>query len=514
MTISRAQVRRWAPVLLGLAALVLLGYGYAIAVPAVGVDDLAIDYYQSGGFLQQSRITVWLLQALTGLMTYQAHWPELFAAVCLGLAGLVFAGAVYDAAGRTPRPLGVLLLAGGLLLYPFHAELLAYSNQCGIGFAYLLAALALRLGLAHLLQGGGWKGAAGAVVCLTFAVGYYESMAQVWLTLFCIALLTRAAFAPRRTLGWRWVFPALLRGVWPLGAALVLRKVLSALLCALTGVSGSDGAAAKTIYWFRRENLGEALRIFLREFLDNYLALPFGVPALALLLTACCGLAVWALVRRHGNGCGLLTLALLATLFAMGLLQGTGSQMARASQCFAAFVPFVLWLLLQRSSRALWAAAGAALLAVECIGLNQTFLADRARWHYEEALVQRVAAQLNELDPDGALPVVFSGTIELPAEHTHPLPADSLAYKVQYLLSVTLGEPMGELYRYEEVNESVINWSQASFGTNDQMYILMAQQGRPCARGTKAQQTEGNVLADGLEQGTVMNCGDYLLVAF
>ena len=49
---------------------VLWGYGYAMNTPAVDMDDLAIATYQQGGeFLRQGRITVWLLQALTGIMT-------------------------------------------------------------------------------------------------------------------------------------------------------------------------------------------------------------------------------------------------------------------------------------------------------------------------------------------------------------------------------------------------------------------------------------------------------------
>lgn len=50
-----------------LAVLTALGYGYAMAVPAVDMDDLAIATYQQGGeFLRQGRFTVWLLQAQIG----------------------------------------------------------------------------------------------------------------------------------------------------------------------------------------------------------------------------------------------------------------------------------------------------------------------------------------------------------------------------------------------------------------------------------------------------------------
>ncbi len=69
---------------------VLWGYGYAMNTPAVDMDDLAIATYQQGGeFLRQGRITVWLLQALTGIMTYQRFWPELFFALSLVLAGIL-----------------------------------------------------------------------------------------------------------------------------------------------------------------------------------------------------------------------------------------------------------------------------------------------------------------------------------------------------------------------------------------------------------------------------------------
>ena len=501
---------------LGLDALAVLGYGYAAAVPAVGVDDLAIAaYQQGGGFLRQSRVTVWLLQALTGLMAYRPHWPEVFAALCLAAAGLLLACLLYAASGRTPTVGGALLAAGGVLLYPWHAEILAYSNQCGIGFALLLAVAAAALVRRHLLAGwsAGWPGAAGAVACLTFSLGYYESMAQVWLTLVCMLLLTDAAFAPPRSRRWHWAAAPLVRGLWPLAAALLARKGLTIALCALTGTTGEDGAAAKTIYWLRRSSVGEALRIFVREFLSNYLSLPFGVPARALLVLGCAGLVVWAAVRRRGNGCGVLTAALLATLFALGVLQGTGSQMARTCQCFAVFVPYAAWLLLgSLPRRRIAAVLGAALLAAECLALNAGFAADRDRWRTEQAALQAVAARLDEMDPGRAVPVAFTGSYTLPEAQQHKLPASNPAYKVAYLLSVTLGQPMGDLYAYEEVNESVIQWALEAFGGREQMYLLMEHIGRPCALPTPDQQAAAD--AAGLPSGTVTRLNDCLVVTF
>src|SRR5699024_10218441 len=93
-----AQLARQPLYWAGLAALLALGYAYAMGTSAVGVDDLAIaTYQQGGGFLRQSRITEWLVQALTGLLAYQRFWPEFWAAVCLALAGTGLAAVVYTA---------------------------------------------------------------------------------------------------------------------------------------------------------------------------------------------------------------------------------------------------------------------------------------------------------------------------------------------------------------------------------------------------------------------------------
>ena len=133
----------------GLAALAACGYGYAMSRCAVGIDDLAIDTYMGGVFLLQSRVTEYLV-GLTGLLNCQPFWPELFAAVCLALAGVVLAGVVYAAAHRAPSTGGALLLAGGLLLFPFHAEAFAYSNLILTAFGLLLAAAALALCMRHM----------------------------------------------------------------------------------------------------------------------------------------------------------------------------------------------------------------------------------------------------------------------------------------------------------------------------------------------------------------------------
>ena len=206
---------------------VLWGYGYAMNTPAVDMDDLAIATYQQGGeFLRQGRITVWLLQALTGIMIYQRFWPELFFALSLVLAGILLAAVLYTAARRQAKQPGAQLLAAGLLLWPYHGEILMYSNQCGVGFGYLLCALALALALPHLLCG--WRnslpGACGAVVCLCFALGLYESFAPVWLTLLCTALLLDAAAAEPHSRKAGKIWGSILRGLWPLAAALCCAK--------------------------------------------------------------------------------------------------------------------------------------------------------------------------------------------------------------------------------------------------------------------------------------------------
>ena len=376
----------------GLAALLLVGYGYAMATSAVGIDDLAIDTYQQGGeFLRQSRITEWLVQALTGLLAYGHVWPECWAAVCLALAGVGLAAVLFALAGR---------------------------------------------------------------------------------------------------------------------------EILAALLRLALGITGESGAAARTIYWGQRGGIASALLIFVREFLGNYGTLALAVPAIALLDLACAALVVFVAVRRHGNGCGWLAVGLLASQFAMGILQGTGSQMARASQCFAVFVPFVAWLALAVLRPRRWAEAAciAALLGVEALSLNQTFGADRARWAYEKDLLQDVAAQLDALDPTGEEPVVFTGEITLPDAVTHRLPAGHPAYKAAWVLSVALGAPMGDLYPYEEVNESVVNWAQSAFGSHEQIYLLMEEIGRPCAVPTDDQQAAGDALAG--EAQAVTRQDGYLLVCF
>ena len=130
-----AQLARQPLYWAGLAALLALGYAYAMGTSAVGVDDLAIaTYQQGGGFLRQSRITEWLVQALTGLLAYQRFWPEFWAAVCLALAGTGLAAVVYTAAARTPTAGGALLLccAAGLSLPALRCRIILLKTKSAI----------------------------------------------------------------------------------------------------------------------------------------------------------------------------------------------------------------------------------------------------------------------------------------------------------------------------------------------------------------------------------------------
>lgn len=508
---------------------VLWGYGYAMNTPAVDMDDLAIATYQQGGeFLRQGRITVWLLQALTGIMTYQRFWPELFFALSLVLAGILLAAVLYTAARRQAKQPGAQLLAAGLLLWPYHGEILMYSNQCGVGFGYLLCALALALALPHLLCG--WRnslpGACGAVVCLCFALGLYESFAPVWLTLLCAALLLDAAAAEPHSRKAGKIWGSILRGLWPLAAALVLRKGLAALLCAANGVSGQDGTASKTIFWFQRDSVRAAVVIPVREWLTNYLARAFGIPALALLALASWAVVLWVLRHRGGNGRALFAAGLIVSQFSLGILQGTGAQMARAVQCFAVFVPFAAWLWLapaldrgkQGGAKAIICAALAgAMLAVELISLTGMIRYNRDRWQYEERLLIKTADELNDLDPAGTLPVAFVGQAELSPELQDRLviPAANPAYKAAYLIYTVLGGPLGDLDRYENPQTMVINWAQDAFGGKEQIALLMQQVGRPCALADAGQQDAADTLAEAGEAPVGVSLQDgYLLVNF
>lgn len=509
---------------LALAALALLGYGYAMTTPAVDMDDLAIATYQQGGeFLRQGRFTVWLLQAATGIMRYQRFWPELFFAVSLLLAGLVLAAVLYTAAQTPPQTAGALLLAGGLLLWPYHGEILMYANQCGVGFGYLLCALALALCMRWVLVGGRrFLPYLGGTVLLAFALGLYESFAPVWLTLLFAVLLLDARAAAPHTRATKQILPPVGRGVLALVLALLWRGALAAALRAALGVTGGNDTAGKTIFWFTRGSLKEALVIPLREFLGNYGALAFAVPALALLALACLAFLAWLCAHRFGNGKTLLGAGLLLSQFALGLLQGTGSQMARASQCFAVFVPFAAWLWLapalaraSRTKRALAVLLAVALLGVECLSLNDTLALNRARWRYEEDVLQSVAAELQTIDPDGTLPVAFTGEVALPDDLTARItvPASNPAYKAAWVIHALLGGPMGTLAWCENPQTLVINWAQTAFGGHDQMYLLMEQIGRPCAAATPDQQAAADALAQTLESGVTRQDG-YLLVKF
>ena len=523
----------------GLLVLLAAGYGYAMAVPAVNMDDLALDvYYQGGEFLRQGRFTVWLLQKFTGIMAYQRFWPELFAALCLLLAGLVLAAVLYRVSGRTPRALPALLLAGGLLVWPYHAELLVYANQCGMGLGFLLCAGALALARVHILEGRGQAGACGAACLLALALGCYESFAPVWLSMLLALLLCRALAAPAGSVKGKQNLGALARGLWPLAAGLVLRAGASALLRLAAGVSGADGTASKTIFWFSRASVREAVVIPLREWIDNYLAMAFGVPALALLLLAVLALLVWAVWRR-GQKNGLLPLAVLLVLsqYALGILQGTGSQMARTVQCFAVFVPFAAWLLLEpllagptaggpaakkkrRPARLAAACAAVALLVAEVCSLADTFAFDRARWQYEAGVLQGVGAELAALDPSGSLPVAFCGEIALSdaLQARAVLPPANPAYRAAWVVHALLGGPQGELYRYENPNQLVINWAQTAFGGHEQLYRLMDEVGAPCAQAAPEQQAAADALAGTLphwpQAGSVVAENGYILVNF
>ena len=150
--------------------------------------------------------------------------------------------------------------------------------------------------------------------------------------------------------------------------------------------------------------------------------------------------------------------------------------------------------------------------------MNDIFWYNRQRWQYEQAQLQGIAARLDELDPDGALPVVFCGSLPLPQQlHDRALiPPDNAAYRVSQAFTHRLGGVVGELFRYENPQTMGVAWAQGAFGTHAQTYRLMELAGRSCAAPTAAQQLAGEQLAESLPawpaEGSVSLQAGYLLV--
>lgn len=404
----------------------MLCYGYQVTHPTVGMDDTAIKTYFVDGLAPQiGRWTLFVLNKIFYFADYTPFFIDLLGVMFMCLSTWIFCTLFHRISGGRIKTWAYVLFSVLFISSPFIEEVYIYYLHNGVGIAFLLTSISVMMihdSVHRRRTCGLFMGSIG----IALAIGCYESFALVYITVVCMVLFLEAEFGTQNSCGGvkDWIRSIGLY-IFPLFAAIVLRKIVSKILTILIGIPLAERSASAMKYWFLN-NPWVLLKDLIYQFILRYVisgkyffgAFSFTCIAVVFALTV----AVSACYRRK------LMLALygLAILVAPWLLIVVELTITpyRACQALMLFIAFGWMYLAQIVSSvsrmgvkkilcSMVAGASIIILFNQAFQLNAYFYYDTLKDRNDEFVCTAVANRLYE-EFDTSKPIAFVGTYMMP----------------------------------------------------------------------------------------------------
>ena len=470
---------------------VIVGYGFYLLFPSIGIDDLARERYAAGEMFAQGRFSSTLLRYVL-FWTNDIPIVKDYIAVILLFCAAVVLGAVIKHVTKDKLPSYLYTLFACLFVsYPLINEIYIYNGaNLNVSLGYLLTGLSLLLAECVLEKPGKAKTAIYTVInCVlwVFLMSLYESFAFVYVVLVCGVLILKNLFDEKEM-----KLPECLKSIavyaFPLILGLAVEFLLGKFIIAAMGIEGGGVGANKTALGALTSVSGiisTVYAIFRQHFFAGLWYFPIGLFAFCIIVSV---IICITLCIRKKNATYLLYFAgVYFGLFAMGIIKA-GDLKYRICQAHGVFVPFTLILLTYfiiagsrkfRSSKATKAIQAitislcATLVLAQALTLWQYFRNDYRRWQEEKAALISIGEKLDKIPSIEEKPVIFLGEYTLSDEIMNDkfVRSDNPLYKAVMKLWGAFGGDLNTtdyddtyvLYKAQGQNGSVITWGIDAF---------------------------------------------------
>ena len=410
--------------ILPLILALVLCFGYSATHIAQGVDDLCRTAHTAGGsFIGTGRIFGWTTMMLLGHDGQETILQVLVGTALLGLGAALFC-VLFRRASGDRIPLGAYVVFACLLVsFPMNAEAYIYADT---GFmnklSYALVPLAMLLADDWVTKGG-WLRLLGAVFCIAYGVGMFESAAVVFVCSAGADLTLRQLLGPISGNGiepkerWKDFFKRGFMLVGILVAAILFSKMLSKAAMALFSIPEWI-QPSQSVYWFSEEmSVGERLGYLIRKIIIKYwISGLFNLSLLMICLGWCISLilAVITLIRRRY----LAVFSLFVTALSPILLTLIAGQFApfRTMLGAAPFVGFAVLLGLSllwkdgKGDKRIYHFGISIMLIIalfQCYDMNNLFKADYENYQQELAMLENIHGRLTAEHAIDEKPLIF-----------------------------------------------------------------------------------------------------------
>lgn len=409
-----------------IAVAIGLSYGYLLIRSTIGIDDTCIErYFVEGWAPHVGRWTLYLLNCVFDFAHFTPFFMEVVGVILLGVSAYLFCVLWYRISQGKVSTLALAAFALIYVTFPLVGEVYMYYLHNGVSLAFSLLALS-GIYWWEYLQKRKIGALIGITVCLSLAIGCYESFALVYIVLICgINIWFRWNELITDTKRWEGIKRTLI-SVLPLVGAVVIRIPAYTLINLITGIPEDARDMSKLQLWIVNNPL-VILKDLVHQFVVRYIVNGIYIWGIAVyvifaflfvlaILFASVKKKKWSLIIWGGM--------ILVSPWLLIIVEIVVTPY-RATQALMLFVPFaamfcyevVLKSIADKMSKAISLVAALLLFVIvfrQGFELHQFFYFDSLKDDYSKAYCQELAYDLYQNYNVSEKPVVFIGQRSLP----------------------------------------------------------------------------------------------------
>lgn len=411
----------------------VFSYGFLIVHSGIGIDDTAVQrYYADGLEPVMGRWTLYLINKVFHISYFAPFVTDLVGVMILGISVTLWCALFYGILKDKVPFMGYCLFSCVFISAPILGEIYTYYLHNGISIAYGMLALGVGLYLHGMKKESSKPRIAflGSFLCLTVAVGCYESMLIVYIVgvimVYLLLHITDQWKAYHNSI-FRWG----ISGILIAGLTLALRGIIIKAIILVFGLQDQIGVLAsrsmsEMLQWFdgSRSVSDFAMvlkRFFLMYYVNGICYFPVTVFVIAVIVLSLLGL--YYTVRHRNLWIIICVMGIVLFPWVMLIIEGYPTHY-RASQYVPLVCAFAVLLTSYVIGCGTWrgigkvvpiigAAVGLILTYNQASEMNKWFYVDYLKYEDAKSTMNAIALEL-EAHYDTSKPVIIRGSYEVP----------------------------------------------------------------------------------------------------
>lgn len=486
----------------------ICGYGFEMTHPSIGIDDTAVSLYLEDGLeVVMGRWFIYLINKIFHLSDFSPFMMELIGVILLCISATLFCVLFRRIFGRKVGLTGYIIFSCIFISNPIISEVYVYYYHDGVDIGYVFSALALICFWSGMDKWSGTRKSAikyylGSLICITVAIGCYESMLLLFIIGILLLLYLRA-FTDNRRLKSGYVIGQLIIGASITLGVIILRSVILKVMIQVFRLQDMVGfmnqwSITEVLKIFGSNQPIQELWMLLKRFwIVYYVNAVVYLPILGYVIaTFVLGMIAVVLgIRRKDIWYLLLLMGMMITPFLLTIVEGRVT-LYRSCQ----YMPF--------------------------FALNQAFYVDYNKYLNTKEVLTEIALEI-ERDYGKSTPVIFTGHYSTPYSLVEDYYVSYGSWQYRLIAAITdkvdphLKEkyfaPQGYCFT-GEANYPFIQWAFDAFdGTNREMMNFLEMHGHSFPQVTDPEileqaRTIGDTMPEWPADGSVSLQDGYILV--